>query len=92
MAEKSLELIKKPSAYRRHINEIFPNGITALPTGDSYIVHVSRQIKRLGECKKGMTSPLEKQYYEMRQENLRSGIKAYKLLQKKALSKMLNGK
>lgn len=85
-AEKSLEFLKTdPQGYRKKISEVFPDGIKNLPEGDAYITHAKSQIKNLGQAKSWMSTPVETAYLEARQDNLKTGIKAYQELQGNAL-------
>ena len=85
-AEQSLELVSRPQAYKAHVESLFPGGIpTALPEGDAYITHARRQIQQLGQSQKGMATPHEKAFFDARQDNLRAGVAAFKILQRAAL-------
>lgn len=84
-AEQSLKLVSNPEAYKTHVEGLFPGGIPALPEGDAYITHARRQIQHLGQSQKGMATPQEKAFFEARQNNLRTGIAAFKKMQKAAL-------
>ena len=84
-AKASLDLINNHAEYRRHVKELFPNGITNVPEGEAYILHARRQINQLGQAQKGMVSPAQKAFFNAWQENLRAGIVAFKNLQKEVL-------
>lgn len=85
-AEKSLDYLKSnPAAYRQHINELFPSGVTTLPEGDVYITHARAQIKNLAQAQAWMSTFTEKDFLAARIENLKAGIKAFKELQRSIL-------
>jgi hypothetical protein len=84
-AKASLDLINTPARYRRHVKELFPNGINHIPEGEAYILHTRRQIIQLGQYQKGMATPAQKMFFVARQDNLRAGVAAFKKLQKEAL-------
>lgn len=84
-AEQSLELVSNPAAYKAHVENIFSGAPTALPEGDAYITHARRQIQQHGQSQKGMATPHEKAFFEARQDNLRAGVAAFKILQRAAL-------
>lgn len=85
-AEQSLALVHNSQAYKAHVEGLFPGGIpSTLPEGDAYITHARRQIQHLGQAQKGMATPQEKAFFEARQDNLRTGIAAFKEIQKRAL-------
>jgi hypothetical protein len=85
-AEQSLIFVSNRDIYNSHIENLFPKGIpNQLPEGDAYITHARRQIQQLGQAQKGMATAHEKFFFQARQENLRAGIAAFKVLQKAAL-------
>lgn len=85
-AEQSLALVSNPQTYKAHVEELFPRGIPpGLPEGDAYITHARRQVQQLGQSQKGMATQHEKAFFVARQDNLRAGVAAFKILQRTAL-------
>ena len=86
-ARRSLEFVKDKDAYRRHVKQVrYPESIGEfIPEGEPYSVAAQRQIAYLGHAKKGIVSEKEKLFAQMRQKNIRAGLKNFQQLQAEAL-------
>lgn len=75
-AKFSAQLVFEPERYRQHVEDAYgPNRkIMFPPAGETCVTALQKQIQQLARPKVGIVSPTIKEFYSIRQQNLRCAL------------------